>query len=128
MITNEDMKVLLKSQQGEMDALLMYRELAKVVKDEKDKEVFLQLASEEGRHAQVFKKYTNRVLKPKSTKAIFVPLMYRIIGKKKLYPTIAKGEYDAEKKYESVVKKFSEVQSVKADERRHGDMVLALLD
>ena len=38
MITKEDMKVLLKSQQGEMDALLMYRELAKVVKDEKDKE------------------------------------------------------------------------------------------
>lgn len=128
MITKEDMKVLLKSQQGEMDALLMYRELAKVVKDEKDKEVFLQLASEEGHHAQVFKKYTNKVLKPKSTKAIFVPLMYRIIGKKKLYPTIAKGEYDAEKKYESVVKKFSEVRSVQADERRHGDMVLALLD
>ena len=43
MITNEDMKVLLKSQQGEMDALLMYRELAKVVKDEKDKEVFCSL-------------------------------------------------------------------------------------
>lgn len=128
MITKKDMKVLLKSQQGEMDALLMYRELAKVVKDKKDKEVFLQLASEEGHHAKVFKKYTHRVVKPKPTKAIFVPLMYRIIGKKKLYPVIAKGEYDAEKNYESVVKKFSSVRSVQQDERRHGDMVLALLE
>ena len=127
MISKKDMKVLLKAQQGEMDALLMYRELAKVVKDPRDKEIFLQLASEEGHHAQVFKSMTHKVLKPKSTKAIFVPLMYRIIGKKKLYPIIAKGEYDAEKTYEPVVEKFSVVQSVKEDERRHGDMVLALL-
>lgn len=127
MISNEDMKVLIKSQQGEMDAVLMYRELAKVVKDKRDKEVFLQLAAEEGAHANVFKKYTNKTLKPKKTKAIFVPLMYKIIGKKKLYPTIAKGEYDAEKKYISVVEKFPEVQSVKEDERRHGNTVLSLL-
>jgi hypothetical protein len=37
------------------------------------------------------------------------------------------GEYDAAKIYEPVAKRFPSVQSVKADENRHGDMVLALL-
>jgi len=66
-------------------------------------------------------------LKPKNTKAILIPILYKVIGKKKLYPMIAKGEYDAEKKYISVAALFSEVESVKKDEHRHGDMVMALL-
>ena len=45
---------LLRSQQGELDAVLMYQRLAKVVKTDKEREAFLQLAKEEGRHASVF--------------------------------------------------------------------------
>ncbi len=47
-ITDKEMKVLLKSQQGEMDAVPMYLALAEVVKDEKDARTFRQLAAEEG--------------------------------------------------------------------------------
>ncbi len=123
----KDMETLLKSQQGELDAVLMYEALAKVVKDSRDAETFRQLASEEGHHAAVFRNLTNQTLTPKKTKAIMLPILYKIIGKKRLYPLIAKGEYDAEKNYAPVVEKFPEVESVKNDEHRHGDTVMALL-
>ncbi len=126
-ITAEEKKVLLKSQQGELDAVKMYNALAKVVKDSRDAETFSQLAAEEGHHAAVFKAMTKEVLKPKSTKAIVIPLLYRLIGKKKLYPIIARKEYDAVKKYEPVALRFPEVENVKNDEQRHGDTVLGLL-
>ena len=126
-ISKEERKVLLKAQQGELDAVKMYNALAKTVTEEKDAALFLQLAAEEGRHAAVFKAMTGEVLKPKSTKAILLPALYRVIGRKRLYPMIAKGEYDAEKKYRSVAARFSEVESVKNDERRHGDMIMSLL-
>ena len=126
-ISAEERKILIKAQQGELDAVKMYNALARVVKDPRDAETFRQLAAEEGHHAAVFKAMTNEVLKPKSTKAIVVPLLYRVIGKKKLYPIIAKKEYDAKVKYEPVAARFSEVESVKNDEQRHGDTVLALL-
>ena len=126
-ITAEERIALLKSQQGELDAVKMYNALARVVKDSRDAETFRQLAAEEGRHAAVFKAMTNEVLKPKSTKAVVIPLLYRVIGKKKLYPIIAQKEYDAVKKYESVAARFPEVESVKNDEQRHGDTVLGLL-
>ena len=51
---NKQMKVLLKSQQGELHAVLMYNALADVVKDPADAETFHRLAGEEGRHASVF--------------------------------------------------------------------------
>lgn len=126
-ISKEDIKVLLKAQQGELDAVLMYRALAKAVKDPKDAETFRQLAAEEGHHALVFKAMTGKTLQPKKTLAIFVPLMYKLIGKKKLYPIIAKFEYGAVNTYAPVAEKFPEVESVKNDEHRHGDTVMGLL-
>jgi len=64
-ITNEEMKFLLKSQQGELDAVLMYKALANKVKREKEAEAFRQLAADEGRHAAVLKQITKTVLKPR---------------------------------------------------------------
>ena len=126
-ITQKDMKILLKSQQGELDVVLMYRALSDVVNDPVDKETFKKLAFEEGHHASIFHKLTKENLKPKKTKAIFIPLLYKIIGKKKLYKLIANGEYNAANTYAPVAEKFPEIESVKNDEKRHGDIVSSLL-
>jgi rubrerythrin len=72
---------LIRSQQGELNAVLMYQRLAKVVKTDKERETFLQLAKEEGRHASVFHAYTKEALKPKKTMAIIMPFLYRLLGK-----------------------------------------------
>ncbi len=126
-LTDSQRKILLASQQGELNAVLMYNALARTVKDPADAETFRTLAAEEGGHAAVFKALTQETVKPKKTKAILLPLLYRLLGKERVYPMIAKGEYDAVKKYEPVVAQFPQVESVKNDEQRHGDIVLALL-
>lgn len=126
-ISKEEMQVLRKAQQGELDAVLMYNALAKAVKDPGDAETFRRLAAEESRHAAVFKGYTNETLQPKKTMAFFLPKLYKILGRKKLYPLIARGEYNVLRSYEPVARRFPEVESVKNDEKRHGDTVMALL-
>ena len=118
---------LLFAQQGELDAVLMYNKLSAKVKDPKDAAAFKQLSAEEGRHASVFHAYTKKVLQPKKTKAIFVPLMYSLVGRKILYPIIAKEEYAAAEKYKEIISVFPEVESVMHDETRHGDIVSGLL-
>ena len=106
----------------------MYQALAKMVKIEKERETFLQLAKEEGRHASVFHAYTKEALKPKKTMARIMPVLYYLLGKKRLYKIIAKGEYDAAIGYEHLIAEFPEVESVKNDEKRHGDIVSELLN
>ena len=56
-----------------------------------------------------------------------MPILYRLIGKKHLYPLIIKGEYKAADDYAPVAEKFPEIESVKKDEKRHGDIVASLL-
>ena len=122
-----ELKTLLKAQQGELDAVLMYNALADTVKDKNDSETFRRLAAEEGHHASVFRNLTGRTLQPKKTLATLLPVMYRLLGRKRLYPIIAKFEYAAVNTYEPVAAKYPEVLSVKDDEKRHGDTVKALL-
>ena len=126
-ISKKDMKILLKSQQGELNVVLMYKALANIVKDKNDADTFRKLAAEEGHHAAVFHGLTQEHLKPKKTLAVFMPILYRLIGKKRLYPMIVKGEYKAFDNYAPVAKKFPEIESVKDDEKRHGDIVASLL-
>ena len=127
-ITQEEMRVLLKAQLGELEGVIMYRVLADVVKDPKDRETFLQLAKEEGHHAAVFHKLTGKSVKGRRWKGTMLAVLYRILGRKRLYPLIAKGEYAAEKSYAPVVDRFPEVAGVQADEKRHGDTVMGLLE
>ena len=123
----EHMKALTKAQQGEEDADYMYRKLAEKVTDEGDAKAFLRLAGDEARHADVFRRYTGKILPPNPTKAILIPLLYQTIGKERLYPVIAKGEYDAADKYRGIIADFPEVEEVMNDETHHGDAVLGLL-
>ena len=126
-MTQQQKKELLRSQQGELDAVLMYQRLAKIVKTEEERAVFMQLAKEEGRHASVFHRYTKETLKPRRAKSYLIAVLYYVLGRNRLYKVIAKGEYDAAVAYEHLISEFPEVQSVKDDEKRHGDIVSALI-
>ena len=126
-MTDKQMKMLLFAQQGELDAVAIYNALAAKAKLPKDAAVFRQLAAEEGRHAAVFHAYTGQVLKPKKTKAIALPILYTLLGRKRLYPMIARGEYAAVKTDEPVIAFLPEACSVRDDEKRHGDTVMELL-
>jgi len=126
-ITPSQFKTLLKAQQGEADAVLMYRKLADKVSDEADRKAFLRLADDEARHESVFLAYTGKSVKANPAKSIVVPAMYKMLGKEKTYPVIAKGEYEAADKYKDVVRGFPEVEEVLNDEVHHGDAVMDLL-
>ncbi len=126
-LTKEQLAACLKAQQGEVDAVAMYERLAEQARDEADKKAFTRLASDEARHAAVFRKYTNRDLKPGLAKRIAVPAMVRILGRKRVYPVIARGEYQAADKYRGLIADFPEVEAVMNDETHHGDAVMGLL-
>lgn len=126
-VTAAQMEALIKAQQGEDDAVYMYKRLAKVVKDQKDRDAFLRLAGDEQRHSDVCKAYTGMTLKVNPAKGIAVPLMYKVLGKKKTYGIIAQAEYDAAEKYKHIVGVFPELETVMSDEVHHGDAVKGLL-
>ncbi len=127
-MTEEQRRIMIKAQQGELDGVETYLMLADTVHNESDRQAFKKLAADEGRHAAVFAKYTGEVLKPGKLQGRAVVVLYHLLGKRALYPLIAKFEYAAIPGYEELEKEFPEVESVKNDEKRHGDTLKNLLD
>lgn len=126
-MTNEQKEKLVKSQQGELNAVLIYQRLAKITKDKKGKEIFLEIASDEGKHAAILKSYTNTVLKPKETKAKLVSFLYKLIGHNFVIGLLEKGELASIDNYNPLKENFPEIQQIIDDELRHAEMAKSLL-
>lgn len=121
-----DRQTLLKAQQGELDAVLMYQMLADRYDSEQIKSTLKQLSAEEGKHASIFHKLTNEALKPNDRQGKLLVALSKIMPKKILFRLISIGEYRAAKIYTPVVSDYPEVKSVQADESRHADLMKSL--
>lgn len=126
-MTKEQKIKLLKSQQGELNAVLIYQRLAKITKHKEGKEIFSKIAADEGRHAAILRSYTNEVLKPKGTKANLVGFIYKLLGHNFVIGLLEKGELKSIDHYEPLKDEFPKIQQIIDDELRHAEMAKSLL-
>jgi len=118
MITKQD---LLKAQQGEINAVVIYQKIAdRVAKNHPEiHQKLLALGSDEGRHAHMLGKLTGEVCRPKSTLANVVLCLSYLIGKKRTLLLMAKTERQALETYKPFVAQYPELEPMRLDEGRH---------
>ena len=126
-ITGKEKQQLVKSQQGELDAVILYRKLAEMTKGTKNKQTFLKIATDEGKHAVILRKYTGEKLEPKRTKALIITVIYKTLGEKFTLKVIGKGEFKAAKEYLPLVDKFPNIKEIIKDENLHGELMVSML-
>ena len=79
----EDVKQeLLKAQESEMETVVLYKYLAERAKDPDMKNAFLKMASDEGKHAGILRKYSVKTVTRKEKPALRFRIMARILGLK----------------------------------------------
>lgn len=125
-ITHKD---LLKAQQGEINAVILYQKMAeRVAKDNPAiHEKILQLGSDEGRHANMLRKLTGEVCKPVSTLANMVVCLSYILGIKRTLLIMANAERKALETYKPFVAQYPELETMRLDEGRHGDVLESIV-
>lgn len=127
-LTKEELKQFTKFQQAELDGVEAYKALAGATDDEYEKEVFLKLAADEGKHAAFFRGFTDKALKPKKAQAFMLSKMFRAAGRKKIFKTVSDAEYAGYDMYTPYLEKFPSIADVREDEKRHGDTMKELLN
>ncbi|MBE6741150.1 MAG: rubrerythrin [Ruminococcaceae bacterium] len=124
---SQDKKAFIGFQQGELNAVLMYRKFAEITKNPEWRELYLEAAKDEGRHAAILSKYTGETLQPKEFQANLLGFLYRIMPKKIVHFGVSKGEYAGGNGYRPYVgDKYPEISKMMEDEYRHGDIFKAL--
>lgn len=126
-MTEVQKKKLIKAQQGELDAVILYKKLAETVKNPEKAEKFLKVAADEGKHASILRQYTKEELRPKSSKAKLVVMLYKILGEKRTMKILAKGELGSIDGYALLVKDFPNIQSIMEDEALHAQIALDMI-
>ena len=122
------LKLVMAMQIGEVTESIIYRNVAKWVKDEHNRKVLLQIASEEERHANIWKQYTKVEAKPRYLRIFFFTLLARILGFTFALKLMERGEGDASKIYESFSAEIPEAKKIAQDEDRHEQQLIELLD
>lgn len=119
----QDKRAFLGFQQGELNAVLMYRKFAEITKNPEWKKLYIEAAKDEGRHAAILSNYTGENLQPKEAQAKLLGFFYRIMPKKIVHFGVSKGEYAGGNGYKPYIgDEYPEMEGMMKDEYKHGDI------
>lgn len=127
-ISEETKKIIYSMQKNEITEYFIYKNVAKNVKDSKNKEILLKIAEEEKKHALIWQEYTQKTASPKKIKVFWFTLLAKILGYTFALKKMEKGENGASKKYAKLISEVAEAQQIAQDEEKHEKELLDILD
>lgn len=125
----EDVKQeLLKAQESEMETVVIYKYLAERAKDPEMKNAFLKMASDEGKHAGILRKYSGKTVTRKEKPALRFRIMTRVFGLKMVIRMMLTSEQKNAEAYAPVAKANPIMRDILNDERRHCKILQQMLE
>lgn len=115
-------------QRIELTEYHIYKHLAKAVKDPENSRILDQIADDELRHAEDWKKYTQQDIKPSRWNIFKYTLISRLFGFTFGIKLMERGEEKAQANYAQLKGKIPEIDNWIREEEIHEQKLLAMLD
>ncbi|MGL4986661.1 MAG: VIT1/CCC1 transporter family protein [Treponemataceae bacterium] len=119
--------MILAMQTNEITEHYIYTNIARLVKDPKNKEVLLNIAKEERDHARLWAKYTGVKSRPIKFKVAWYTMLARVLGFTFVLKYMEKREAKASKNYH-FLQEIPEAAQLAKDEDAHEKKLLDMLD
>lgn len=120
--------LMLAFQQDEVNSAAIYARFAKCSKDNRNCEILNQIAQDEAHHAAIWKKYTDKDLRPNKLKVWWYRFLMSILGYTFVTKLLELHEYDGIQGLEQLKKEVPEVAGIIADEKAHEQQLIDMLD
>lgn len=127
-IDKQNMAILLKDQQDEIDAHHIYALVADFIKDKHNSDIVRQISKDELKHYQRLKSLTGISLNPRKRKIRFFAFIIRVFGITFGVKLLEKNESNAVSDYTSIDKKISFMDEMISDEVRHEKQLIGMID
>lgn len=127
-VTPEQIEQLKILQQEEINGYRTYARLAEVVKDDNNSKVIKRISGEELKHYEIWKKYTQIDVKPNMFKIRFFFWVSKLFGLSFGIRLMELGEEQVQEIYAKLIKSIPEAAQVLADEEKHEDELMEMLD
>lgn len=127
-LSEQTLAIITDLQQNEVTERQIYLNLAKKVKKESDRVTLRRIAGEEAKHAETWRRYTNKKLKPQWIKVWFYTIVSIILGYTFAIKIMEKGEKVAQQNYGQLLSEVPEAEQILREEEEHEEALIAMLD
>jgi len=127
-ITTEQKEQLKILQKEEINGHYTYARLAEVVKDPNNSKVIKRISAEELKHYQIWKTYTGEDIKPNKFRINWFFWISKLFGLTFGIRLMEQGEEKAQGIYSKLINSIPEAAQVLADEEKHEDELMEMLD
>ncbi len=124
----ETRKLILGSQKNEITEHIIYEKLSKSTKNPQNKRILKQIASDELKHYNFWKKYSNEDVKPNKLKVWIYYIIAKIFGLTFGTKLMENGEEQAQVTYEKISSYVPSAKSIVEDEDKHERQLIELID
>lgn len=119
---------IIKAQRAEITEYHIYKKLAQKTKNQSNREILGEIAEDELRHYQIWKKFTGREVAPSRTDILKFYWIARIFGLTFGLKLMERGEERAQINYNLIGKEIPEAIQIGKEENDHEKELIALID
>ena len=123
-----DQKLVLKIQKGELTEHIIYKKLAKIVKNKDHSELLDRISKDELEHYNVFKSLTGKESSPDKFRIFLYVFIARFLGLNFGLKLMESGEDLAQDIYKNHIVVSPKVESIIREEEKHEKELIGLID
>ncbi len=127
-LSTETMRAVLRFQRDEVASAAIYHRLSRVIPDAKNAEIIARMAEEERKHASRWQSVSGVEIRPPRVKIFLFFLIARVLGITFAIKKLEKAESQAQGGYAALLDQFPDVREIIAEEDRHEDALIAMID
>lgn len=127
-LTQKQLDLLTSFQKDELTSALLYKKIAKRVKDKNNQSILLRISTEEQAHAHIWQQYTKKELKPNFFKVLFFQLVSFFLGYTFVIKILETHEYKGIQALQEIKENFPEVEYIISQEETHETELINMLN
>ncbi|MBQ8251452.1 MAG: VIT1/CCC1 transporter family protein [Alphaproteobacteria bacterium] len=127
-LSQEQLNLLQNFQKDELTSAILYKKIAKRVKDKNNKSILLRISTEEQAHAHIWQQYTKKELKPNFFKVLFYQFVSFLLGYTFVIKILETHEYKGIQSLQGIKESFPEVEHIISQEETHEAELINMLN
>ena len=128
MLDEKTIKDILGFQGNEITESRIYKRLSSIAKNANNRKVLGEIAGEEYRHYNIWKKYSGKEVKPDTCKYYFYVIVSVVFGVTFAIKLMEKGESNAQEAYAKVAAIVPEAAQIQQEENEHETRLISMID
>lgn len=128
MLDPELKQAVIAAQRAEISEHVIYRKLARIIPDEKNKGILQQIADDELAHYHFYQKFSGQDVVPNHFKVFVFVALARLFGLGFSLKLLEQGEDLAQEKYQALKAIDPHVETIIQDEEKHEGELLNMID